>query len=107
MDMTLQEVLLGIETTELRDTFNDSESHPDGGYSLILWNDDVNNMFDVVLALYEVCKLSHEKCLSAMMEAHTRGKALAKTGGLDEMLDMKTGLNRRGLEATVEENAER
>lgn len=72
-------------------------------YNLILWNDDVNDMISVVVALYEVCKLSNDDCLRVMMQAHTKGKALAKNGELDELLDMKNGLNARKLSATVEQ----
>jgi ATP-dependent Clp protease adapter protein ClpS len=72
-------------------------------YNLILWNDHVNNMFDVVVALHVVCKLSNEDCERVMLEAHTKGSSVAKNGGdIDEMLDMKSGLNARGLDATVE-----
>ena len=72
-------------------------------YNLILWNDNVNNMIDVVVALYEVCRLSNEQCERVMLEAHTKGSSVARNGGdLDEMLDMKNGLNTRGLDATVE-----
>lgn len=70
---------------------------------LILWNDHVNDMISVVVALYEVCKLSNEKCMEVMMEAHEKGKAVVKTGSYDELAVMKQGLNDRNLEATIEE----
>lgn len=37
-------------------------------FNLILHNDR-NDMIHVVVALYEICKLSNEKSLSVMMEA--------------------------------------
>jgi ATP-dependent Clp protease adapter protein ClpS len=70
---------------------------------LILWNDHVNDMISVVVALYEVCKLSNEQCMEVMMEAHEKGKAVVKTGSYDELSVMKQGLNDRNLEATIEE----
>lgn len=73
-------------------------------YNLILWNDHVNDMLDVIVALYEVCKLSNDDCVRVMLEAHEKGRALVKTGSLDEMMTMKQGLNDRNLEATVEQN---
>lgn len=73
-----------------------------GDFKLILHNDDVNDMMDVVVALYEICHLSNNEALHIMMEAHTKGKALAKKGSEKEMLTMKQGLNDRGIEATVE-----
>jgi len=71
-------------------------------FNLILWNDNVNDMINVVVSLYEVCKLSNEDSQRVMMEAHTKGKSLAKNGELDELLDMKNGLTARGLSTTVE-----
>lgn len=70
---------------------------------LILWNDHVNDMISVIVALYEVCKLSNERCMEVMMEAHEKGKAVVKTGSFDEIATMKQGLNDRNLEATIEE----
>jgi ATP-dependent Clp protease adapter protein ClpS len=74
----------------------------DGEYKLIIWNDDVNDMLYVALALYEVCQLNNEDAMKIMMEAHDKGKAVAKSGSLEEMKRMKQGLNDRGIEATVE-----
>jgi ATP-dependent Clp protease adapter protein ClpS len=70
---------------------------------LVLWNDHVNDMMSVIVALYEVCKLSNEDCVRVMLEAHEKGKAVVKTGSFDELNTMKHGLNDRNLEATIEE----
>lgn len=70
---------------------------------LILWNDHVNDMVSVIVALYEVCKLSNERCMEVMLEAHEKGRSVIKTGSFDELNVMKTGLNDRNLEATIEE----
>jgi ATP-dependent Clp protease adaptor protein ClpS len=77
-------------------------SSNDNEYKLILWNDHVNDMISVLVALFEVCKLSNEKCMEIMLEAHEKGKAVVKTGSFDELNVMKTGLNDRNLEATIE-----
>ncbi|MFW6272833.1 MAG: ATP-dependent Clp protease adaptor ClpS [bacterium] len=71
-------------------------------YKLVLWNDHVNDMMHVVVALYEVCKLSEKDCVRVMMEAHEKGKAVVKSGTFDEMNTLKIALNDRNLEATVE-----
>lgn len=71
-------------------------------YNLILWNDHVNDIMDVIISLYEVCKLSNEDCIRVTMEAHNKGKSVVKRGSLDEMSKLKQGLNDRNLEATVE-----
>jgi ATP-dependent Clp protease adapter protein ClpS len=87
----------------LEDILKDSGISLQHDYNLILWNDNVNDMINVVVSLYEVCKLSNEHSQRVMMEAHTKGKSLAKNGELDELLDMKNGLNARGLSVTIEE----
>lgn len=71
-------------------------------FNLILHNDNVNDMEDVVVALYEVCRLSNEKCVSVMKEAHHKGKALITTGDINTLLDLKLGLNKRGLTISIE-----
>lgn len=75
----------------------------DNEMKLVLWNDHVNDMISIVVALFEVCKLSNEKCVEVMMEAHEKGRAVIKTGSFDELNVMKTGLNDRNIEATIEE----
>lgn len=74
----------------------------DDEYKLILWNDEVNDMLHVMLALFEICQLSNEKSMEIMLEAHTNGKAVAKTGSFDELNEMKKALNKRNIEATIE-----
>ena len=78
-------------------------SSNDTEYKLILWNDHVNDMISVVVALFEVCHLPDDECMKIMYEAHEKGKAIVKTGSKSELEVMKTGLNDRNLEATIEE----
>lgn len=92
-----------IKTEALEDILKETGISFQRDYNLILWNDNVNDMINVVVSLYEVCKLSNEGSQRVMMEAHTKGKALAKSGELDELLDMKNGLRARGLSTTVEQ----
>ena len=71
-------------------------------HNLILWNDNYHDMINVVVALSEVCHLTDKICITIMMEAHTKGRTVVKNGGIDDLLEMKKGLNRYGLIATVE-----
>jgi len=114
-DMILEEAGYGIKANladvEI-DTDNDSltklmeeigiKRSDDNQYTLVLHNDDVNDMLHVTLALYEICGLNNEDALRVMMEAHEKGKAVAKSGSLSDMNVMKDSLNKRGIEATVE-----
>lgn len=92
------------DTKELTDLLEDLgiEMSSKDKYKLILWNDHVNDMMYVVVALYEVCGLSDKECVRVMLEAHEKGKAVVKTGSEEEMIKLKKGLNKRNLEATVE-----
>lgn len=72
-------------------------------YKLLIWNDHVNNMVDVIMALYQICKLSPSDAERVMIEAHEKGKAVVKTGSIEELTIMKKGLNDRNLEATIEQ----
>lgn len=93
-----------VDTDSITKVLNELgiKSSNDNEYKLVLWNDHVNDMLSVLVALFEVCKLPNEKCMEVMMEAHTKGKAVIKTGSFDELNIMKTGLNDRNLEATIE-----
>jgi ATP-dependent Clp protease adaptor protein ClpS len=71
-------------------------------FILVLHNDNVNDMIHVVVALYEVCKLTNEQCVSVMMEAHNKGGSVITTDELDILLDMKSGLDGRGLTSSIE-----
>jgi ATP-dependent Clp protease adapter protein ClpS len=93
-----------VDTNSITEMLNELgiASANDSEFKLILWNDHVNDMISVLVALFEVCKLDNEKCMQVMMEAHEKGKAVVKTGSFDELNVMKTGLNDRNLEATIE-----
>lgn len=68
---------------------------------LMLWNDDVHDMMEIALALYEICKLDNEDALRVMMEAHNTGKALIRTGGKDELMGMMNMLGNQGIQVSL------
>jgi len=79
------------------------DTEKEGKSKLILWNDHVNDMIYVMVALYEICGLSDQESMKVMLEAHEKGKAIAKTGSREDMMELKKGLNKRNIEATVED----
>jgi len=85
-----------------KDIIHSEENLPSERYSLILWNDDVHSGLEVMIALNEVCNLSLKLCERIMIDAHYNGKSFVTQGDIDTLLDMKNGLNQRGLEATIE-----
>jgi len=113
-DQILEDQGFGIQYNLVDDVDTDNDSltklmdeigikrSDDAEYTLVLYNDEVNDMLHIILALYEVCDLNNEDAMKVMMEAHNKGKAVAKSGSLDKMNNMKDSLNKRGIEATVE-----
>lgn len=76
---------------------------PEPTYKVILHNDSTNPMDYVVQSLRQVIpKLSQERAISIMLEAHTRGKAVAKRCHKELAELYEDQLRSRGLVATVE-----
>jgi ATP-dependent Clp protease adapter protein ClpS len=73
-----------------------------GEFNLILHNDNINEKLYVVLVLSDVCCLSYEKSMIKMTEAHEKGTSILKSGNIDELHELRLGLERCGLTATLE-----
>jgi ATP-dependent Clp protease adapter protein ClpS len=73
-----------------------------GMYNVLLWNDDVNDMAQVVMALMTVCHLGAAAAADVMLKAHRAGKAVAKTAPLEHAEMYRDGLEGKGLTATIE-----
>lgn len=74
-----------------------------GMYNVILWNDDVNDMAEVVMALMTICHLDVQSATNVMLKAHRNGKAVAKTAPLEHAEMYRDGLQGQGLTATIEQ----
>ena len=72
-------------------------------YKVILHNDDYTPMEHVVAALRKVIpRMSTQRAVDIMLEAHTRGKAVA-TKAHKELAELyMEGLNNEGLIASIE-----
>jgi ATP-dependent Clp protease adaptor protein ClpS len=62
----------------------DAEIDDSGPYVVILYNDDHHSMDAVVLQLQKATGYDTERCARIMLEAHTRGRAIAYTGPQNE-----------------------
>jgi len=82
--------------------FEDLDINIGEDHVLLIWNDEVNDMFHVVMSLVEVCQISSESAFKIMMDTHNNGKSVVKKDIESVLLKMKKGLNDRGIEATVE-----
>ena len=65
-DLGPSPVILVVEQT-------DSETQLDGGWELILYNDEVNSRHHVARSLTTVCQLSDDQAYDVMMTAHKNG----------------------------------
>ncbi|MBI9068684.1 MAG: ATP-dependent Clp protease adaptor ClpS [Salinivirgaceae bacterium] len=89
------------ETITKKELKNSVNTNTESSWHLLLWNDDVNDMFWITKALFEVCHLKEETAVATMIEAHTHGQSIAKSGGRTKMETMKQGLNDRYINASV------
>lgn len=55
----------------------------DGPYVVILYNDDYHAVDEVVSQIQKATGYAFERCVSIMLEAHTRGRSIAFTGSLE------------------------
>ena len=72
-------------------------------YHVILHNDDHNSMEHVVHSLMEVLSIAHEWAEELMIEAHLHGQAIVATCPKDRAERFRSGLEQRGLTATMEQ----
>jgi len=68
---------------------------------LVLHNDDFNTFDFVIMSLIEVCKHSTEQAEQCTWLVHYKGKCDVKSGSLDFLEPMCTGLLERGLSAEI------
>jgi hypothetical protein len=66
-DLGPSPVILVVEETEAR-------SELDGGWELILYNDEVNSRHHVARTLTSVCQLTDDRAYEVMMTAHRQGR---------------------------------
>src|SRR5687767_12744317 len=62
------------------DTIQDDQ----GPYVVILYNDDYHDPGEVVEQLQKATGYDIERCIAIMLEAHTRGRAIAYTGSEED-----------------------
>lgn len=69
---------------------------------LVIWNDEVNDMMHVTLALYEVCKLNNEDSMRVMMDAHNKGRSVARSGSFEDLSEMASSLRERNINVSFQ-----
>lgn len=80
----------------------DAKTNSESSYSLILFNDDVNDFEFVIESLVEICKLGPQQAHQCALITHYKGKCEIKKGELDDLKVMCTGLTDKKLIAEVQ-----
>ncbi len=70
-------------------------------YSLVVFNDEVNTFEHVIETLIEVCGHSSEQAEQCTLIIHYKGKCGVKNGDFDDLVPLRTEINRRGISAEV------
>ena len=72
------------------------------GYSLIVWNDDVNTFDWVIETLIQVCGHEREQAEQCAILIHFSGKCAVKNGSYEDLKPMCDAINLREISATLE-----
>lgn len=80
----------------------DGAVHVDGPWQVILFNDDHNLASHVVLCLMRVFGHGEQIAQKIMLEAHTRGRAIAEVEDKEKAQLHKDQLQSYGLTAAIE-----
>lgn len=72
------------------------------GYSLIVWNDEVNSFNWVIDALIDICGHSPEQAEQCALIIHSRGKYAVKNGSFDDLKPQCDAFTERKIGATIE-----
>ena len=71
-------------------------------HKLVLFNDVDHSMDEVVFQIMKAIKCNAQKAINLMKEAHTRGRAIVKSGSLSECKKAENILREIDLRTTIE-----
>lgn len=69
---------------------------------IVLYNDDVNTFFHVMMCLIVYCEHEQEQAEQATLIVHNNGKCAVKTGSFDDLKPRCEALLENGLTAKIE-----
>jgi ATP-dependent Clp protease adaptor protein ClpS len=76
-----------------------------GGWSVVVYNDDVNTFDHVIYCLEKYCDHTAEQAEQCSLIIHFKGQCAVKHGGVDELSPICDALCGKGLSALLEEIA--
>jgi ATP-dependent Clp protease adaptor protein ClpS len=72
------------------------------GYSLVVWNDDVNTFDWVITTLIEICEHTPEQAEQCALLIHLTGKYAVKNGSMEVLKPRCRAITDRSIQATIE-----
>lgn len=96
----VDELYNSLKPLETADT--DTVTEISQGYSLIVWNDEVNTFEWVIETLIKICKHNQEQAEQCAMLIHSQGKYAVKKGEYEVLKPMCDAITDRGIGATIE-----
>ncbi len=94
--------ILNIDVQELEDIMLLEDISTGLKSELIVYNDDFNTFDWVIQSFMDVCSHTFEQSEQLSLLVHYKGKAIVKTGPMNELRPLKDALVDRGLSATIE-----
>ncbi len=77
------------------------ETDTDKGYSLVVYNDDVNTFDHVIQTLIEVCHHTRQQAEQCTYIIHYKEKCTVKEGSERKLTEMKKNIHEKGINAKV------
>ncbi len=73
----------------------------EGGYELVVFNDDVHEFGYVIDCLITICKLTEQQAINCTNIIHYKGQCIVKHGDYDTLFDMSVALDRKQLKNEI------
>lgn len=100
---TKEETKVDADIDALLKSVEESSAKENKSYKLILFNDNVNDIMDVLVQVIKATKCSAKEAERIVAEAHTQGRAIAMMGSLEEVRKAEKILMEIDLKTQVEE----
>lgn len=98
----MSSILNTYQPDNLEDIAIETLSETATGWSLIVWNDDINTFDWVIDTLMEVCGHEAIQAEQCALIIHYKGKCAVKNGGYDELKAQCDAITEREIGATLE-----
>jgi ATP-dependent Clp protease adaptor protein ClpS len=73
-------------------------------YCLVLFNDDVNSFDFIIESLINICEHNPQQAEQCAIIAHYKGKCDVKLGSYDQLFELKSEFDLKGITTSICEN---